>query len=202
MAVMKTGARKTDGLESVELVQLVVTAITSVCPISAHLWLMGVETGLRGVDLRDLAWDDIDLRSNVLRIRQSKTSEPVLVSLTDTARSILEKRHAMKGDQVYVFQVDSNRSKGGPISRSKAAANIKQAVDGLKYRGLLPFDLVISMHSSRKTLPTIMYADGVDIGTIAVTLGHKDTQHTLKSLNLPQKRENEVRQAYSTVIKA
>lgn len=200
MAIAKKGGKRTDGLESIEMVQVVYEAIKAACPVVGDLWLLGVETSARGCDIRDLSWADIDFRSDSLRLKQSKTGNIVEVEITDTARAILERRHAAKGDQEYVFQVDSNRSKGKPVSRSKVTATIKEAVDVLKYQGVIPFDMVIGMHSSRKTIPTLMHRSGVSIEEIAMTLGHKDVQHTIRYLSITQKKVNTLRRNFSTGI--
>lgn len=95
-----------------------------------------IETQLRGVDMRSWRWDELDIGSKVLRITHDKTKEAVEVELTETAREVLKARYNERGDNVYVFQNDNNRTKGKPISRSKIHAEIEYAVDKLKMRGL------------------------------------------------------------------
>lgn len=127
MAISK-GARRTDGLESAEQVQMVVEEIAKKSQTVADLFLLGVETQLRGVDMREWRWDELDIGSKVLRITQDKTKEAVEVELTETAREVLKARYNERGENVYVFQNDSNRSKGKPVSRSKIHAEIQYAV--------------------------------------------------------------------------
>ena len=128
--------------------------------------------------MRSWRWVELDIGSKVLRITQDKTKEAVEVELTETAREVLKARYNERGENVYVFQNDSNRSKGKPISRSKIHAEIQYAVDKLKMRGLLPQDAVISMHSSRKTIASIAHAQGEDLEVISKMLGHRSTEHT------------------------
>lgn len=96
--------------------------------------------------MRSWRWDELDNGSKVLRITHDKTKEAVEVEMTETAREVLKARYNERGDNVYVFQNDSNRTKGKPISRSKIHAEIEYAVDKLKMWGLLPQEAVISMH--------------------------------------------------------
>lgn len=51
MAISK-GAKRTDGLESADQVKMVVEEITKKSQTVADLFLIGVETQLRGVDMR------------------------------------------------------------------------------------------------------------------------------------------------------
>lgn len=200
MSVVKKGAKRASAPESMDMVNTIYRALMEKCGVVGDLWLMGVETSARGCDLRDLAWDDIDFRSQYLRIKQKKTGGVVEIEITDTARALLEKRHAAKGDQEYVFQVDSNRSKGKPVSRSKVTATLKEVCDLLKYRGEVPHDMVISMHSSRKALAAEAFRNGVEIEVISVMLGHKSSQHTLRYLGITDDRVNSVRRSFSSGI--
>lgn len=200
MAISK-GARRTDGLESAEQVQMVVEEIAKKSQTVADLFLLGVETQLRGVDMREWKWSDLDIGSKVLRITQDKTKEAVEVELTETARDVLQARYNERGENVYVFQNDSNRSKGKPVSRSKIHAEIQYAVDKLKARKLLPQDAVISMHSSRKTVATIAHSKGEDLEVISKMLGHRSTEHTRAYLGITQAKVDALRTKYSTGIK-
>lgn len=62
MAISR-GARRTDGLESAEQVQMVVEEIAKKSQTVADLFLLGVETQLRGVDMREWKWSDLDIGS-------------------------------------------------------------------------------------------------------------------------------------------
>ena len=62
MAISK-GAKRTDGLESAEQVQMVVEEIAKKSQTVADLFLLGVETQLRGVDMREWKWSDLDIGS-------------------------------------------------------------------------------------------------------------------------------------------
>ena len=123
------------------------------------------------------------------------------MELTETARDVLQARYNERGDNVYVFQNDSNRSRGKPISRSKIHAEIQYAVDKLKARKLLPQDAVISMHSSRKTVATIAHLKGEDLEVISKMLGHRSTEHTRAYIGITQAKVDALRTKYSTGIK-
>nr|WP_269150448.1 tyrosine-type recombinase/integrase [Enterobacter hormaechei] len=156
---------------------------------------------LRGVDMRSWRWDELDSGSKVLRITQDKTKEAVEVELTETAREVLKARYNERGDNVYVFQNDSNRTKGKPITRSKIHAENQYAVDKLTMYGLLPQEAVISMHSSRKTVAAIAHAHGEDLEVIGEMLGHRSTEHTRAYLGITQAKVDALQTKYSTGIK-
>lgn len=200
MAISR-GAKRTDGLESADQVQMVVEEIARKSQVVADLFLLGVETQLRGADMRQWRWDELDIDSSVLRITQEKTAGAVEVMLTPTARDVLQARYNERGNNVYVFQNDSNRSRGKPVSRSKIHAEIQYAVDKLKMRKLLPQDAVISMHSSRKTVATIAHTKGEDLEVISKMLGHRSTEHTRAYLGITQAKADALRTKYTTGIK-
>ena len=151
--------------------------------------------------MRSWRWDELDIGSKVLRITQDKTKEAVEVELTETAREVLKARYNERGDNVYVFQNDSNRSKGKPISRSKIHAEIQYAVDKLKMQRLIPQEAVISMHSARKTVATIAHNNNEDLEVISKMLGHRSTEHTRAYLGITQAKVDALRTKYSTGIK-
>lgn len=200
MAISR-GAKRTDGLESAEEVQMVVEEIAKKSQTVADLFLLGVETQLRGADMREWKWSDLDIGSNVLRITQEKTAGAIEVLLTETARDVLQARYNERGENVYVFQNDSNRSKGKPVSRSKIHAEIQYAVDKLKARRKLPQEAVISMHSSRKTVATIAHNNHEDLEVISKMLGHRSTEHTRAYLGITQAKADALRTKYTTGIK-
>ncbi len=60
-------------------------------------------TGLRGDELRQLEWSDVDLRRGGLQVREGKSSRPRTARLNRAATSALLRQRALTGDCRYVF---------------------------------------------------------------------------------------------------
>ena len=150
-------------------------------------WLLGYELMLRVSDLRSIRYDDI--KGDHLVLSQQKTGESVRVRLTDTAKRIIAARREANPDHVYLLQLDSHRSKGKPVSRSKLHEEIRYAGEKLR--------LNLSPHSMRKSKPTIGYDNGEDIAVISKALGHKSLQSTLHYIGATQRKVDDFSDKYS-----
>ncbi|WP_244157339.1 tyrosine-type recombinase/integrase [Serratia oryzae] len=131
--------------------------------------MLGFELMLRVSDLRELRYDDVS--GDHVVIAQQKTQKVIRVRLTDTAKRIIAARKEANPNHVYILQLDSKRSTGKPVSRSKLHEEISYAGQKL--------GLNLSTHSMRKSKPTIGYEDGADIAVISKALGHKSLASTL-----------------------
>ncbi len=90
---------------------------------------------------------------------------------------------------MYVLQLDSKRSTGKPVSRSKLHEEISYAGHKL--------GLNLSTHSMRKSKPTIGYEDGADIAVISKELGHKSLASTLHYIGATQAKVDNFADKYS-----
>lgn len=122
MAISK-GAKRTDGLESADQVKLVVEEIAKKSQTVADLFLLGVETQLRGVDMRSWRWVELDIGSKVLRITQDKTKEAVEVELTETAREVLKARYNERGKMCMYSRMTAT---GARVSRSAVLKSMQR----------------------------------------------------------------------------
>lgn len=150
-------------------------------------WLLGFELMLRVSDLRELRYDDV--QGDHVVITQQKTGKVVRVRLTDTAKRIIAARAEANPQHVYVLQLDSKRSAGKPVSRSKLHEEISHAGHKL--------GLNLSTHSMRKSKPTIGYEDGADIAVISKALGHKSLASTLHYIGATQQKIDHFTERYS-----
>ncbi|EGJ4966466.1 tyrosine-type recombinase/integrase [Escherichia coli] len=150
-------------------------------------WLLGYELMLRVSDLRSIRYADI--KGDHLVLSQQKTGESVRVRLTDTAKRIIAARREANLDHVYLLQLDSHRSKGKPVSRSKLHEEISYAGEKL--------GLNLSTHSMRKSKPTIGYDNGEDIAVISKALGHKSLSSTLHYIGATQRKVDDFSDKYS-----
>jgi integrase len=156
-------------------------------PIYRDAWLLGFELMLRVSDLRELRYDDV--QGDHVSITQQKTGKVVRVRLTDTAKRIIAARREANPSHVYILQLDSKRSVGKPVSRSKLHEEISRA--GYK------LGLKLSTHSMRKSKPTIGYEDGADIAVISKALGHKSLSSTLHYIGVTQAKTDDFADKYS-----
>lgn len=78
--------------------------------------------------------------------------------LTTKALNLVAQRRADIPGHVYLFEVDSNRAKGKPISRVTVSAKFKEAGDML--------NLHIAAHSPRKNLGYHALKRGVPLPTL------------------------------------
>ncbi|MCU7061230.1 tyrosine-type recombinase/integrase [Serratia ureilytica] len=179
-----------DGCKSIEQVKTVADELAKQGkgnPIFRDAWLLGFELMLRVSDLRELRYDAVT--GDHVSITQHKTGKVVRVRLTDTAKRIIVARREANPDHVYVLQLDSHRSKGKPVSRSKLHEEISYAGHKL--------GLNLSTHSMRKSKPTIGYEDGADIAVISKALGHKSLASTLHYIGATQAKVDNFADKYS-----
>lgn len=131
---------------------------------------IGSNTGLRSGELCSLTWDDIDLDSGLIQIRAKEGWTPKSYSrqfyLNQAALKVLR---SLKDSQDYVF-TDTN-------GHQLESDNLRKAlIKAAKAAGLDGFTRV---HDLRHTFSSIMQMQGVDRGTVAAILGHRDLSTTL-----------------------
>lgn len=150
-------------------------------PIYSDIWVFGVNVALRISDLLDITMEDALAATKdgaVLAIVESKTKKPRTITLNDTAKSVVHRRAHDNPDHKYLFEVESNRAKGKPISRFAVAKAFESA--GKKYK------VKLGTHSMRKTLGWMMYSRGVAIERICKVLNHSHPAVTMRYIGLTE----------------
>lgn len=151
------------------------------------LFCMGINTGLRIGDLRELTWSTIlnneGSVKDYIQIMQQKTKKQVTVKLIDL-KDILVKLREKNPDDVYLFQSDHHHSKGESYSRQAISNVLNDNVDGVEY---------LSTHSLRKTFGYQAYKSGIPIAYISERLGHRSIKQTMRYLCIT---EDETRKAF------
>jgi integrase len=141
------------------------TAKNSEIEIYALAFQFIVNTGLRSGELCNLTWDDVDLESGLILIRAKpgwtpKTSERSFY-LNQTCLGILR---SLEKREEYVF-VDE-------VGRQLEKDNLRKILIRVaEEAGLVGLTRV---HDLRHTFASLMQMNGVDPGTVATILGHKD----------------------------
>ncbi len=144
--------------------------------IYADVWKVGVNLSLRIGVLLSLRFSDLDLDNRVINLVESKTGKQKSVRLNATAASVIDKRKKLYPNDIWLFQVHSNRAKNKPISRVSVSRAFKEAGDMVR--------LSINTHSMRKSRGKAMFDAGVPIEKIAKVLNHSETGVTLRYLGI------------------
>ena len=114
-----------------------------------------------------------------MTLTKSKTNKRKHIRLNPTAVAFIEKRKKHYPDDIYLFQVHSNRTASStvkPVSRVSVSRVFKQVGDML--------GLNINTHSMRKSRGKAMYDAGIPVAKIARVLNHSSEVATLRYLGI------------------
>ena len=143
------------------------------------LFLVACYTGQRFSDLNKINQSNI-IDNNYISIRQQKTNEPLTLPLLDSVRIILEK---------YDFKLPK-------ISNVKYNEYIKEVAgkcESLKQvcssENNTPRYLMVSSHTARRTFVTLNYNKGIDLDTLKLGTGHKQTKTLQKYIKMNDKQK-------------
>jgi integrase len=153
---------------------------TSDQPLHA-LWVLAGTTGLRSAELLGLAWEDVDLHGRYIRVRHTlhraggewvlrptKTRGTRTVPLVEQTVDALRRHRASQGAPTgLVFTTESGRPLHGPNLAKLLRRDLREA--GLP---------VVTLHELRHSCASFWLAEGVDIKTVSVLLGHTDPRIT------------------------
>ena len=142
----------------------------------ADIWRFGINTALRISDLLSLTFEDV--QSGKLVIKEGKTGKSRSIDLNSGAKAIVEQRRRAHPDHTYLFEVDSNRAKGKPVSRVAVACAFKAVGDEL--------GIQLGTHSMRKTRGWMMHSAGQSIELICKVLNHSSPAVTMAYIGLTQ----------------
>ena len=153
--------------------------------IYGDVWKIGVNLSLRIGDLLKLKYSDFNLHDRNLNLVESKTTKKKEIRLNQTVIDIIVRRKKEQPNDVWLFEVHSNRAKDKAISRISVSRAFKEAGDML--------NLSINTHSMRKSRGLAMFTDGVSIEKISMVLNHSSTSTTLRYIGIT---EEDVLQTY------
>jgi len=136
--------------------------------------------GLRSGELVRLTLDDIDWRAGVLKVRQTKSKQALLLPLTDEAGQILVRylkaaRPASANRELFL----RCKSPAGALAHT-AVHDVLERRIALSGLNLPP----IGTHVFRHSMAVHLLARGVCLPTIGATLGHRDPESTAVYLRL------------------
>lgn len=141
---------------------------------------IGAELGMRACDIIALKLGDIDWIRGELKLIQSKTSNAVVLPLTERVWEslqdyILNARPKSKEQHIFLRLVP-------PYNPLKAATTIGEIYRDCNIAADLPS--CRSFHTLRRSLATAMVTNGVDINDVAQVLGDVDIDSAKKYISL------------------
>lgn len=149
----------------------------------ADIWKFGLNAALRISDLLEIKYSDINDGS--IKLVESKTGKAREIRLNANALAVVNTRKAAYPNDVYLFQVHSNRAKDKPVNRSTVARMFKEVGQTL--------GLKLGTHSMRKTRGYVMFKSGVSIEKISKLLNHSSTGTTLAYIGI---EKEDIQQTY------
>lgn len=142
----------------------------------ADIWNFGLQVALRISDLLTITIEEA--QQGRITIKESKTGKARNIMLNDKARAIVKARSEAYPHHTYLFEVESNRAKGKPVSRVAVAKAFKDVGDEL--------GIALGTHSMRKTRGWVMHSAGVSIEKICKVLNHSSPAITMHYLGITQ----------------
>lgn len=142
----------------------------------ADIWQFGLQVALRISDL--LTITIAEARTGQLKIIEGKTGKARTIQLNEKARSIVTARTQSNPQAIYLFEVNSNRAKGKPVSRVAVAKAFKAVGEEMGIR--------LGTHSMRKTRGWVMHQAGISIEMICKVLNHSSPAITMAYLGITQ----------------
>jgi len=155
--------------------------------IYSDIWKVGLNLGLRITDLLSLKYSDLDLENRSLKLKEQKTDKSKEIRLNNTVIEIVERRRNEYPDDLWLFQVHSNRMKNSPISRFSVSKKFQEIGEIV--------GIQLGTHSMRKSRGCAMYSDGVSIEMISKVLNHSSPSVTMRYLGITK---DEVLETYET----
>jgi integrase len=142
----------------------------------ADIWKIGLNLSLRISDLLSIKFSDLDIENRHLKLKEQKTGKTKEIRLNQTVINIVKKRLDAFPDDVFLFQVHSNRSKNKPISRYSVAQKFREVGETM--------NIALGTHSMRKSRGFAMWNDGVSVEMICKVLNHSSPAVTMAYLGI------------------
>lgn len=157
----KGRAAKKEILTGDEIKEVLKTPVDS--PEVRRAEIFSLMTGLAWVDVKHLQWAHIDLKNkNLKNITRSKTNEPIIVPLNNSAVKILGE--PLDNDH-FVFNLPAANGANKTLKAWVKRAGINKK---------------ITYHNLRHSAGTSLAYNGVDLLTISKILAHSFTKHTMR----------------------
>lgn len=145
------------------------------------LFTIGINSALRVSDILKLKWED--LKSDVIRVKEQKTSKWKEFPLSESIKDVL-KKHFKKFQTYtgYIFVSESNRNKGKVWSRQYVWSFLNE------YAKRAGATEAIGTHTLRKTWGYHAYNAGYSIELIQKALNHSSAATTLRYIGITREQ--------------
>lgn len=130
--------------------------------------------GLRGAEITDLRWDQIDFSGAVMHVRRVKNGTPATHPLTGTEMRALRRLQREAPQSPFVFVSE----RGAPFSVSGFRRMIERAADSAK------LEIKAHPHMLRHACGYALANRGVDTRTLQAYLGHRNISNTVRYAEL------------------
>ncbi|MHA7848250.1 tyrosine-type recombinase/integrase [Serratia sp. D1N4] len=127
-----------------------------------------IYTGFRISDALAVRYEDV--QGEELEILEKKTGKYRLIRLHGEVIKMTAERREKHPHHNYLFQVETNRAKGRPVSRQSVSKAFREAGERL--------GLKVGTHSGRKSLGYHVYQQNRDIGLVMKMLNHSNAAVT------------------------
>ena len=151
----------------------------------ADAFKLGCILGLRASDLLTLKYSDI--YNDAVKIIEQKTKKVNQIDLSDKAKLIIKRRKTKYPNTTYLFETNSRRSKGRPLSLRIFNQRLQEVAQVLGLEGKL------SSHTMRKTLGYQVYKQTNDLGLVCSMLNHASIKDTLKYIGITKEAQTKAR---------
>jgi type 1 fimbriae regulatory protein FimE len=135
--------------------------------------LIAYRHGLRVSELVNLRWDQVDLQQGILHVWRLKRGVPSTHPMTGMEIRMLRQLHRQSKESPYVFISE----RGGPMT----TANVRKMLSKAGEIAGLPH---VHPHQWRHGSGYKLANDGRDTRAIALWLGHRNLQHTMRYTEL------------------
>ena len=172
---IKTGSVKMIPPYSQDEITKILEAVDRVTPEGLRYYailLLGFDTGLRGVDIRTLCLSDIDWKAGKVKIKQCKTSEPLVLPLSGRVMNAIAD-YILKGRYECGYKEIFLNIKKPVRPMDKRHYAFTSIIT--KYSAIADVELkpMRGFHSLRRSFATELSMAGVPLGIISQLLGHK-----------------------------
>lgn len=155
--------------------------ILKACPIwLRELLQVGIHTGMRASEIRNLKWSDVDLKRRFIYVSDSKTHKPRHVPMNDVVFDVVSSKAPFPGQKVEKPYVFGNPETEQPYNVSSISHGFRKAADSIKDAQLGD----VTFHSSRHTFVSRMIEAGTPERKVMAITGHKTLAMITRYLHL------------------
>ena len=172
---------------SVDDIQSILKCIDTGNPVGKRdyaMILLAIRLGLRGSDIKNLKFHDIDWNKETITVVQTKTKEPVaLPLLEDVGMALINylKNSRPISERPYLFL--ALRAPHNPLSHDNHLHQVLNKY--IKRSGItVTADKSHGMHSMRHALASRLLKQGTPLPVISGILGHRDSNATTEYLRI------------------